>query len=128
MLDIINPELYERLKSCKTIKSIFESDKSDKPASIKKNKSKKEQKSSERLIVSEQNDAIPENSLSLGDFLFETTKIKGKKTAILPLEYFRLAVMQEKDKSKLNNCGALRGQIKTKDNAILIHFHKLIYK
>ena len=36
----------------------------------------------------------------LGDFVFETTKIKGKKTALLPLERFIFAVQNETDKNK----------------------------
>ena len=60
-----------------------------------------------------------------GDFVFETTKIKGKKTAILPLEYLVPAVRTEKDKNKLAACAQLRGQIKLPGGGILMDGEKM---
>lgn len=66
-----------------------------------------------------------DSALSLGDFVFETTKIKGKKTAILPLEYLVPAVRTEKDKNKLNACAQLRGQIKLPGGGLLMDGEKM---
>ncbi len=57
--------------------------------------------------------------------IYETKKIKGKKTAILPLEHFKLAVMEEKDNNKLNACGNLRGKIETRDHGTLLDGEKM---
>ena len=65
------------------------------------------------------------NALSIGDFVFETTKIKGKKTAILPLEYLVPAVRGENDKNKLKACEQLRGQIKLNAGGILMDGEKM---
>ena len=79
-----------------------------------------------KAVISKLSDAeLLENSLSLGDFLFEVTKIKGKKVALLPLEHFSLAVLQEKDKNKLNACGNLKGKIITRDKGVLLEGEKL---
>jgi len=121
MLDIINPSLYERLQSCKNskVKEIEKELKTPKQKETKKDKQKK-------AVISKLSDAeLLENSLSLGDFLFEVTKIKGKKVALLPLEHFSLAVLQEKDKNKLNACGNLKGKIITRDKGVLLEGEKL---
>lgn len=124
MLDTINPDLFEKLMACKH-NMAAESSSYENPAPRKeKNKSSKQDKKFQNLTPEEQKQ-LEENSLSLGDFLFETTKIKGKKTAILPIENFRLAIMQEKDKNKLAACGNLKGLIKTRDNGTILEGEKL---
>lgn len=120
MLDTINPSLYERLKACKIVENVeFKTENLPKDGKKKTPSQKKFEKEQKAL------EAVPENALSLGDFLFETTKIKGKKTAILPLDYFRLAIMQEKDKNKLAACGGLKARITTKDHGTLMDGEKM---
>ena len=123
MLDIINPDLYERLNACKGLNR-EEPELRPYAASPKNEKGKKSpsQKKFEREQAALE---LSDNALSLGDFLFETTKIKGKKTAILPLEHFRLAIMQEKDKNKLAACGNLKGRITTRDHGMIMDGEKM---
>ena len=123
MLDIINPSLYEKLQSCKNskVKDIEKELRIAKQKENKKDKNKKQAKTISNISEAE----LKENSLSLGDFLFEITKIKGKKVALLPIEHFSLAVLQEKDKEKLNACGNLKGKIITRDKGILLEGEKL---
>ncbi|MCR4901165.1 MAG: ATP-dependent RNA helicase [Treponema sp.] len=118
MLDIINPELYERLKACKVSMindNSFQMAPSTGSGTTKDNSGTT--KDSPRSVEA--------SALSLGDFMFETTKIKGKKTAILPLEYIVPAVKTEKDKNKLNACANLRGQIKLNAGGILMDGEKM---
>lgn len=121
MLDIINPTLYEKLQSCKNskVKDI------EKELRIAKQKENKKDKKQTKIISNISEAELKENSLSLGDFLFEVTKIKGKKVALLPIEHFSLAVLQEKDKEKLNACGNLKGKIITRDKGVLLEGEKL---
>lgn len=123
MLDIINPTLYEKLQSCKNskVKDIEKELRIAKQKENKKDKNKKQAKTVSNISEAE----LKENSLSLGDFLFEVTKIKGKKVALLPIEHFSLAVLQEKDKEKLNACGNLKGKIITRDKGVLLEGEKL---
>lgn len=123
MLDIINPTLYDKLQSCKNskVKDIEKDLRITKQKENKKDKNKKQTKAISNISEAE----LKENSLSLGDFLFEVTKIKGKKVALLPIEHFSLAVLQEKDKEKLNACGNLKGKIITRDKGILLEGEKL---
>ena len=124
MLDTINPALYERLMACKGKRSqdfpIVELRKKDREDKKKTPAEKKFERQQQK--IAEENG---ENALSLGSFLFETKKIKGKKTAILPLEHFKLAVMEEKDKNKLAACGNLRGKIETRDHGTLLDGEKM---
>lgn len=123
MLDIINPSLYEKLQNCKNskVKDIEKELRIAKQKENKKDKNKKQAKTISNISEAE----LKENSLSLGDFLFEVTKIKGKKVALLPIEHFSLAVLQEKDKEKLNACGNLKGKIITRDKGVLLEGEKL---
>ncbi|MBO5117820.1 MAG: ATP-dependent RNA helicase [Treponema sp.] len=123
MLDLINPSLYEKLQSCKNskVKDIEKELRIAKQKENKKDKNKKQAKTISNISEAE----LKENSLSLGDFLFEVTKIKGKKVALLPIEHFSLAVLQEKDKEKLNACGNLKGKIITRDKGVLLEGEKL---
>ena len=123
MLDLINPSLYEKLQSCKNskVKDIEKELRIAKQKENKKDKNKKQANTISNISEAE----LKENSLSLGDFLFEVTKIKGKKVALLPIEHFSLAVLQEKDKEKLNACGNLKGKIITRDKGVLLEGEKL---
>ena len=123
MLDIINPTLYDKLQSCKNskVKDIEKELRITKQKENKKDKNKKQTKAISNISEAE----LKENSLSLGDFLFEVKKIKGKKVALLPIEHFSLAVLQEKDKEKLNACGNLKGKIITRDKGVLLEGEKL---
>ena len=119
MLDTINPALFERLKACKTTKK-------DDMAEIPERRRKTDKKDKHGKPAPATGAVAPEASaLSLGDFMFETTKIKGKKTAILPLEYLVPAVRTEKDKNKLKACENLRGQIKLNAGGLLMDGEKM---
>ena len=135
MLDTINSSLYERLMACKgksfddvtqTSTRVQTSNRSLLSKTEQKNSKGKKTPSQKRFEREQKElEAVPENALSLGDFLFETQKIKGKKTAILPLDYLKLAVLQEKDKNKLNACANLKGKIITKDHGCLMDGEKM---
>ena len=130
MLDIINPKLFERLKACKTARKEEDMSLS---GLTRQSRTKKDSRvkhgndigRSGNDIGRSGNDISQAASLSLGDFVFETVKIKGKKTALLPLEYLTLAVKTEKDKNKLNACANLRGQIKIKNYGPLMDGEKM---
>ena len=124
MLDTINPSLYERLQSCKNSK-VKDIEKELKVAKQKEQKNQKKDKKTNKVVSQLPSAEVLENSLSLGDFLFEVTKIKGKKVALLPIEHFSLAVLQEKDKNKLSACGNLKGKIITRDKGVLLEGEKL---
>ena len=121
MLDKINPKLYERLQACKNTKADF-IEPPVSPKAQKASSSKSKNQKNRKIIITEDE---PENTVSIGEFVFATTKIKGKKTAVLPLEYFRLAVMQEKNEQKLQVLGNMRGKIITRDNGTLMDGNKL---
>ncbi|MBR4791357.1 MAG: ATP-dependent RNA helicase [Treponema sp.] len=126
MLDIINPKLFERLKACKAVRKFEE----DSPMSLsgltRQSPSKRDSRVKHGNDNGRSGNDIPQGEvLSLGDFVFETVKIKGKKTALLPLEYLTLAVKTEKDKNKLNACANLRGQIKIKNYGPLMDGEKM---
>ena len=131
MLDRINPNLYERLMACKISKikdkenvrtQLFEnySEKS-KRKGLKLTEGEKRIKKQQELIAKKGSD----ESFSFGSYLFETKKINGKKTAILPLEQFIQAVKDEKNKEKINACKNLRGKIVTNDNGTLLSGEKI---
>ena len=136
MLDTINPKLFERLKACK-VNRIKEDEisLSGKAVSLS-GSTRQSRKKALRQAQGPQSTQGPqgaqavqaaqlENTLSLGDFVFETVKMKGKKTALLPLEYLTLAVKTEKDKNKLNACANLRGQIQIKNYGPLMDGEKM---
>ena len=127
MLDVINPTLFEKLKACKTNR-VKEIDISGSPEPSrrgrKKDMSGKTGPSTGSGTAGSSGNAEA-NTLSLGDFVFETTKIKGKKTAILPLEYLVPTVRTEKDKNKLKACENLRGQIKLNAGGLLMDGEKM---
>ena len=130
LLDQINPSLYERLSACKNAAKRNETEPRLKKENPKSRRDTKGTKGSKFIPApgTRTNDIskeVLENSVSLGDFLFETRKIKGKKTAILPIEQFRLALMQEKDKGKLNVLSNLRGQLLTRDKGLLMDGEKM---
>lgn len=115
LLNIINPDLYERLLACKNSGKILSS--SEIPVHKEKDNNKKQKK---QIAVQD-----PDHALSLGSFMFETTKVKGKKTAILPIESFKLAILEEKDKNKLNIASQMRGRILTREKGILLDGEKM---
>lgn len=130
MLDTINPSLYEKLMACKNAKSEKEEKNSKKDFNTKdKNSSSNKKKTpSEKKFEKQQEQIKKQNgdeALSLGDFLFETKKIKGKKTAILPLEQIKLALLQEKNEHKINGCLTMKGKIVTRDNGVLLDGEKM---
>ena len=122
MLDAINPQLFERLKACKVNRGKDENEDIRALRQAQGPQKHGKKKNAGSLTGS---GTAETNTLSLGDFVFETTKIKGKKTAILPLEYLVPAVRTEKDKNKLNACAQLRGQIKLGGNGLLMDGEKM---
>ncbi|MCR5171782.1 MAG: ATP-dependent RNA helicase [Treponema sp.] len=60
-----------------------------------------------------------ENVLSLGGELFDIIKVKGKKTAVLPVDRFKEALKREKDTNKLAVAAALRGKLIIKGGTLL---------
>ena len=121
MLDQINPDLYERLNACKKAESKLFTD----VVPVQKKEKKDNKKADKFLKTPKTQESIPENYLSIGNELFETTKIKGKKTALLPLDKFIQALSQEKDEKKLSACGSLKGRIVTSNHGILLDGEKL---
>jgi len=115
LLDVINPDLYERLMACKGSKR-----EEIKPTIVKtKTPSPKTNKElSQKAVVSD-------SDFYFGGFIFKTTKVKGKKVALLPLEQFTFAVQAENDIGKINACGNLKGRITTKDRGMLMDGEKL---
>ena len=139
MLDTINPALFERLKATQRSLSLSKGPEDDAiMRSLRLSKGDRQSKKALRQAQEPRSSQGPSSSLgtqsaqvaqgdalSLGDFVFETVKIKGKKTAILPLEYLTLAVKTEKDKNKLNACANLRGQIKINNYGPLMDGEKM---
>lgn len=121
MLDQINPDLYERLNACKKAESKLFTD----VVPVQKKEKKDNKKADKFLKTAKTQESIPENYLSIGNELFETTKIKGKKTALLPLDKFIQALSQEKDEKKLSACGNLKGRIVTSNHGMLLDGEKL---
>ena len=121
MLDQINPDLYERLNACKKAESKLFAD----VVPVQKKEKKDNKKAEKFLKTAKTQESIPENYLSIGNELFETTKIKGKKTALLPLDKFIQALSQEKDEKKLSACGNLKGRIVTSNHGMLLDGEKL---
>ena len=131
MLDKINPNLYERLMACKSSKI---TEKENLRAQLFENYSEKSKRKGSKLTegekrIKKQQELIAkkcaDESFSFGSYLFETKKISGKKTAILPLEQFIQAVKEEKNKEKINACKNLRGKIVTNDNGTLLSGEKI---
>ena len=119
MLDKISPDLSARLMASKESarKSAFSDDhpdRKDRTASGKKGWKIRGQQDN-------QDDFSAESALSLGGILFETKKIKGKKTAILPLDPLIQAIGAEKDKDKLSACGKLKGVVTLRDGGTLLN-------
>ena len=122
MLDTINPELFEKLMACKKAR---ESSREARMLEMEKNRTAKALRRQEAKQQKKNEEPVPEDALSLGGFLFTTKKIKGKKTALLPLDQLLQALENEKNKNKLNNAGQLKASIITSDNGSLLNGEKL---
>lgn len=112
VLDIINPSLYDKLLECKKLK--------DEEEIIKIKTTETHQTKTEKSEKSETKDG-----LSLGGFVFKTKSVKGKKTAILPIQDFLQAIATEKNENKLNNAAQIKCKIVTSDNGVLLENEKL---
>lgn len=113
LIDQINPKLYVKLKTIKSSSAENERHKEDRPTT-------KRERNTQKALA-----RAPENAVSIGDVLFKTIKVKGKKTAVLPLDQFLSAFNAEKDKFKLEALGTLRGKITTRDNGSMMEGEKL---
>ncbi len=123
MLDQINPSLYEKLSSCKKEK-VDAIDELHFNSYLKILEEKKV--SAERKKKQKGNSAnIEDTSLHLGNQIFRTKKIKGKKTAILPFQQILIAAKEETDSAKLKACGTLKGKIIMPDNGTLLSGEKI---
>lgn len=120
MLDQINPNLFEKLSACK--KTVSERT-DDRPARLSKAEEKTQRKLAKKLETV--SGPAKDDALSLGGILFEVTKVKGKKTALLPLDQIVQAVIAEQDKGKIKNCGDLKGRIITKDHGTILDGEKM---
>lgn len=140
MLDTINPELFERLMACKKAKDntreerILEQDRNRAAKALRRQEAEEQRKNGKKAKKAaalaaasglNPDAALPEDSLSLGGFLFATKKIKGKKTALLPLENLLSALQNEKNKNKLNNAGQMKGLVSTPDGGSLLAGEKV---
>ncbi|MBR4180448.1 MAG: ATP-dependent RNA helicase, partial [Treponema sp.] len=125
MLDVINPQLFERLKACKTNRIKEDTGHAELVSASANGKKRSRNKFGMTEESKGHAELVSASALSIGDFVFETTKIKGKKTAILPLEYLVPAVRTEKDKNKLAACAQLRGLIKLPGGGILMDGEKM---
>ena len=140
MLDTINPELFERLMACKKAKDntreerILEQDRNRAAKALRRQEAEEQRKNGKKAKKAaalaaasglNSDTALPEDSLSLGGFLFATKKIKGKKTALLPLENLLSALQNEKNKNKLNNAGQMKGLVSTPDGGTLLAGEKV---
>ena len=135
MLDIINPEIFERLMACKKEKEssrearMLEQEKNRTAKALRRQEAelqRKNGKKAKKAAAAEGLDSpAAEDALSLGGFLFSTKKIKGKKTALLPLDQLLQSLENEKNKNKLNNAGQMKGSVITSDNGSLLNGEKL---
>ncbi|MCR4734225.1 MAG: ATP-dependent RNA helicase [Treponema sp.] len=114
LIDQINPNLYEKLKAIKGSATETSERKT------REHKATKKEIKNQKVLAK-----TPENALSIGNVLFETVKIKGKKTAILPLDQFLSAIKEEKDKYKKEALANLKGKIITRDNGSILEGEKL---
>ena len=133
MLDNISPELYERLMACKKGGDLEKEERrqitAERQAEARRKKDEKKAANNAKKASSAGGAVCTANTaadaLSLGGLFFETKKIKGKKTALLPLDLFIQAVSAENDKGKLNNAGQMKGVITTNDGGTLLNGEKL---
>jgi hypothetical protein len=137
MLDIINPDLFERLMACKKAKDtsrearILEQEKNRTAKALRRQEAEEQRKNGKKakkaatLAAASEQEIPADDSLSLGGFLFPTKKIKGKKTALLPLEQLLEALKVETNKNKLNNAGQMKGSVITIDQGSMLNGEKL---
>ena len=132
MLDTINPDLFERLMACKKERDssrearMLEQERNRNAKALRRQEAEQQKKKGKKGKAGDSEESpVPEDSLSLGGFLFPTKKIKGKKTALLPLEQLLEALKVEKNKNKLNNAGQMKGSVITSDNGSMLNGEKL---
>jgi len=133
MLDIINPDLFDKLMACKKEREssrearMLEQERNRTAKALRRQEAELQKKKGKKSKGSEstEDSPLPEDSLSLGGFLFATKKIKGKKTALLPLEQLTQALQNENNKNKLNNAGQMKGTVITNDNGSLLAGEKV---
>lgn len=119
MLDTISPELYGKLMDAK--ESAGKSggngeDRKDAAARQKRGKTQPEpQDSTEKRRKAEN----PDDTLVLGGEAFTVKKVKGKKTAVLPLDRLLRALKQEQNPGKLENAGNMRGELTVGDGILM---------
>ena len=134
MLDTINPDLFERLMACKKERDssrearILEQERNRNAKALRRQEAEQQRKNGKKAKKAAEaaglDEPFPDDSLSLGGFLFPTKKIKGKKTALFPLEQLLEALKVEKNKNKLNNAGQMRGSVITSDNGSILNGEK----
>ena len=138
MLDTINPELFERLMACKKAKDtsreerMLEQDRNRAAKALRRQEAEEQRKNGKKAKkaaalagLSNHDEPLAEDSLSLGGFLFATKKVKGKKTALLPLENLLSALQNEKNKNKLNNAGQMKGIVTLSDGGTILAGEKV---
>lgn len=60
-----------------------------------------------------------ENQIFIGGHAFQLQKVKGSKTAVLPLEKFKNALLNEKNKNLISTVAALKGKVVLKSGTLL---------
>lgn len=90
-----------------------------------KKKSAKEEKSGKKGKKGKKEKTEDENTVEFGGEIFELTKIKGKKTVLLPWEKFKAALTAEKNENLLAVIGGMRGSIKMKGGFTLLNYEKM---
>lgn len=120
LLDKINPNLAQDLDDIKRKRETFET---ERYVQVLERNEKKTQKKIDQTLKDK--NISKEDALFLGNEIFATKKIKGKKTAILELDKLLRAVRDEKDEKKLKVAGQLKANVVMRDKGSLLEGEKL---
>ena len=126
LLDKINPDLVHDLDVVKSGKESHLKEQALKNTKQGKQTKPEQNKQDKTSKAKTKNPTIDENeALYLGNEIFETKSIKGKKTALLEFDKLIRASTEETDEKKLKIAGQLKGNVITRDNGILLEGEKL---
>ncbi len=123
LLDKINPDLIFQLDAVKRGKdSIL---KKDLPAKEKSPETREKEKQKKISRALKAQNIEKEDALFLGEEVFATKKIKGKKTALMELDKLLRAISREKDEHKLKTAGQMAATVIMRDKGTLLEGEKL---
>ncbi len=117
LLDKINPNLINELDAVKKHR-----EEPPKTEPTEKQLKKLEKSQAKKL---KDNNIDKEDALFLGNEIFATKKIKGKKTALLEIEKLLRAAQTETDEKKLKIAGAMTSKVILRDGGSLLDGEKL---